>query len=1138
MPEQHDVSGLGGDDWGSQLPGGSWSVNASGLATPGTAPPQQPPSVLGTNDLQKAIDKFDKAVNKLTSLYDKQSKQQNNNNGGFGGQSSYSGSNNGGYSSRQYHGGSLIDEAASLFGVTTSLPGPAGHHHGSLGNMLTGRTKSGSGGFLGASGTFSGQPIGAPPDGSSGQTPRLPAMGQTSTGGSSSSGGGGFGSYNGGYANGGYSSGGGGMSAAGYGASGVLALASGLKSLGTSNLPAQFAMSSMQQQGTLLAPSSVSNFGTYGDQMRTQAFGSHGQGANVYAMPGGQDASQGYGIIQQMAGTGIAGSNSYGQFGLGGAASFAGANPEMSYTQAAGLAQSMGTAQMSMQMRQLGYGVQPLNMASQGGGANQFGSVIGGMMQRWFPTTGSSTSPQTLAAQLRPGVGVGWANLTSMGMDPTQIAGMSSVMEAYDQVSSRSGGKLNDTQVGTLFQQASTGNKQATATLAKYGVTQSDLSQTKAAAAQTTENQSDTFDSFSSGLAGAATALTQFRQILNSFLNLPGVNQLVGGGEGAIGGGSSMTGNVAGGAEMFGGMALMSRMFGGKGLGMSRLFGGGGSAAAADAGAGAGAGAEEAAVAGGGGAAAAGAAVVPAALTYLGLSMVHNKNGSNWTQQGPGGNGAWWNSFSGFNKSMANWGHDIGDPLGNIFNPGNIFGKKQPGPSGGATGGKPATTPGKSNKSIPTGVTGAAHKAVSDAESQLGVPYVWGGETPGQGFDCSGLVQWSYQQAGVKLPRTSQAQWAALKGHHSVPTNAVQAGDLIFMAGSDGTADAPGHVAMMVSSHQLIQAPQTGEDVKLTPYNPKDWSHAARPSGSTTSSPATTAASSGSQGSSGTGMTSATGSGGGSNSTSEATNISGALGGGAGGVSIGGGSGGSSGGTSAKSTAASGAISKGSTPGTMAASAISALWVKEGGSKGAAANMAKIANAESGDVPSVVQKGQPPNLTGYGLYQITPTSGITQNGKYGNLLNAANNTRAAIALYNASGYHPWTSDPVGAGLAATGGTVKRSGAFIVGERGPEMISLPAGAQVSDAKRTSVSGVQGVAQVPWSAPTTGARGGSSGVTVNLDFASGSIVIQQSGTGAGTNSKESASNSAREIVSKVAEMLRSENIYTAIREGEKW
>ena len=56
------------------------------------------------------------------------------------------------------------------------------------------------------------------------------------------------------------------------------------------------------------------------------------------------------------------------------------------------------------------------------------------------------------------------------------------------------------------------------------------------------------------------------------------------------------------------------------------------------------------------------------------------------------------------------------------------------------------------------------------AESEIGVPYVWGGETPGVGFDCSGLVQWAWAQAGISIPRTTETQCPAML-HVSRPTS-------------------------------------------------------------------------------------------------------------------------------------------------------------------------------------------------------------------------------------------------------------------------------------------------------------------------------------------------------------------------------
>jgi peptidoglycan DL-endopeptidase CwlO len=118
---------------------------------------------------------------------------------------------------------------------------------------------------------------------------------------------------------------------------------------------------------------------------------------------------------------------------------------------------------------------------------------------------------------------------------------------------------------------------------------------------------------------------------------------------------------------------------------------------------------------------------------------------------------------------------------------------------------------------------GGASAAVAAAESQLGVPYVWGGETPGVGFDCSGLTQWSWAQAGVSIPRTAQAQFDAIP---QVSLGALEPGDLLFWG--DGTGDIY-HVAMYVGGGDVIQAPETGEDVSISPIWDDQLVGAGRP---------------------------------------------------------------------------------------------------------------------------------------------------------------------------------------------------------------------------------------------------------------------------------------------------------------------
>jgi peptidoglycan DL-endopeptidase CwlO len=121
--------------------------------------------------------------------------------------------------------------------------------------------------------------------------------------------------------------------------------------------------------------------------------------------------------------------------------------------------------------------------------------------------------------------------------------------------------------------------------------------------------------------------------------------------------------------------------------------------------------------------------------------------------------------------------------------------------SGGAGGGAGGGTAG--------GVTGS--NVVAEAASFEGTPYVWGGTSP-SGFDCSGLVQYVYGQFGISLPRTSEQQSQV---GTAVPSLAdAQPGDLLFFAGSDGTASAPGHVGIYVGNGEMIDAPHTGTTVQ------------------------------------------------------------------------------------------------------------------------------------------------------------------------------------------------------------------------------------------------------------------------------------------------------------------------------------
>jgi peptidoglycan DL-endopeptidase CwlO len=124
----------------------------------------------------------------------------------------------------------------------------------------------------------------------------------------------------------------------------------------------------------------------------------------------------------------------------------------------------------------------------------------------------------------------------------------------------------------------------------------------------------------------------------------------------------------------------------------------------------------------------------------------------------------------------------------------------------------------------------AGMSAVSWAEKQEGVPYVWGGETPGVGFDCSGLVQWAWAQAGYTIPRTTEEQWATLP---KVPLNQLRPGDLLYYYNLDGD-NAVDHVVMYVGSgpwgsNTIIAAAYTGTNISLAPIFTGGLRGAARP---------------------------------------------------------------------------------------------------------------------------------------------------------------------------------------------------------------------------------------------------------------------------------------------------------------------
>lgn len=98
-------------------------------------------------------------------------------------------------------------------------------------------------------------------------------------------------------------------------------------------------------------------------------------------------------------------------------------------------------------------------------------------------------------------------------------------------------------------------------------------------------------------------------------------------------------------------------------------------------------------------------------------------------------------------------------------------------------------------------------RAAAVALQQVGVPYQYGGSST-RGFDCSGLIQYSYSQAGKAMPRTTGQLWTATATVHP---EQLQQGDLLFFK-VEGKMS---HVGMYLGSGQFVHAPSSGRRVSV-----------------------------------------------------------------------------------------------------------------------------------------------------------------------------------------------------------------------------------------------------------------------------------------------------------------------------------
>jgi peptidoglycan DL-endopeptidase CwlO len=135
----------------------------------------------------------------------------------------------------------------------------------------------------------------------------------------------------------------------------------------------------------------------------------------------------------------------------------------------------------------------------------------------------------------------------------------------------------------------------------------------------------------------------------------------------------------------------------------------------------------------------------------------------------------------------------------------------RPAPAPGGGGGQPQ--PPRPEPPAPPPGPGAG-VAVQAAYSAIGVPYKWGGASPEEGFDCSGLTMWAWGKAGVSLPHSSAAQYAVLP---HVGRSQLRPGDLLFFY------QPISHVAMYVGGNQMIHASHPGTPVAKVAISGYYW---------------------------------------------------------------------------------------------------------------------------------------------------------------------------------------------------------------------------------------------------------------------------------------------------------------------------
>jgi len=120
---------------------------------------------------------------------------------------------------------------------------------------------------------------------------------------------------------------------------------------------------------------------------------------------------------------------------------------------------------------------------------------------------------------------------------------------------------------------------------------------------------------------------------------------------------------------------------------------------------------------------------------------------------------------------------------------------------------------------LPSDISDKSKALIEESEKYLRIPYLWGGESP-TGFDCSGLMQYVFNSQGINIPRTSQEQQSAAT---TISMSEIKPGDLVFNKASDAT-----HVGMYIGNDMYIQAPHTGDVIKISILSTSNMKYVGR----------------------------------------------------------------------------------------------------------------------------------------------------------------------------------------------------------------------------------------------------------------------------------------------------------------------